>query len=85
VGPPASDRRRLGRCGVTLARRLARLEALATPTPAPLVWIEDVDVPGTLVSTTTGERLPVAEAGRLGRSDIAVVYVRDWRGHVAES
>ena len=62
-----------------LERRLTRLEALAVPT-TPRVWLEDPD-DGTLVCQTTGARIAVQDAGRLGPGAIVVRYVDDWRGH----
>ena len=67
----------------TLSRRLGRLEALTVPT-TPSVWFEDLDT-GELVCQATGERISVEEARHLGASDIAVRYIRDWRGHGPEA
>lgn len=64
---------------MTLHRRLALLEARMNPI-APAVWFEDLDGrPGTMVNDATGERRPLADAGRLPRTDILVRYVEDWR------
>jgi hypothetical protein len=64
-----------------LSRKLARLEALAQPADTLRVWLPDPDDDDTVVCASTGDRLPLGSALRLGSGQIVVRYVDDWRGY----
>ena len=64
-----------------LSSRLARLERIAAPEAPRRVWMPIDGDPDTVACTTTGERLPVRAASRLGAGHIVVRYVDDRRGH----
>lgn len=64
-----------------LSSRLARLERIATTRACPRVWLPVEGDPSAVACTTTGERLSVEAASRLGAGHILVQYVHDWRSH----